>query len=154
GTNADSLLTDNAVKGLLSYNFQDFFGHQNQLTLHVDINNLVSLLRRLTDLKIRSEPKVFTADNVEAEFFDGQDVPFISESNFSGVGGTNQSFDYKPVGIRLRVRPHITKERNIDLTVNLLVSSLDNQRLFGGAIVNRRETTTRIVLQDGHTFLI
>jgi len=154
-TGSDAIITENAIRGLLNYNFTDTFGNHSTVTLNVDVNNLISLLRRVTNLKIRSEPKVFTADNVEAEFFDGQDIPFIKDSYYNANNLPQQSFDYKPVGIRLRVRPHITKERNIDLTVNLLVSStIPGRTLFGGAIVDRRETTTRIVLEDGKTFLI
>jgi general secretion pathway protein D len=151
----DPLLTDNALSGIFTYDWLDVHDKRHTFTFSMDVNNLLSLLGRVTDLKIKSEPKVFTADNVEAEFFDGQDVPFISSTQTTDVGGQTQGFEYKPVGIRLRVRPHITKERNIDLTVNLLVSSIiPGRTLFGGAIVDRRETTTRIVLEDGKTFLI
>jgi len=98
---------------------------------------------------------ILAADNVEAEFFDGQDVPFISHVQTLDTGARTEDFKYFPVGIRLRVKPHITKDRNIDLTVNLLVSNLvPGVTLFGGAVVDRRETTTRIVLEDGRTFLI
>jgi general secretion pathway protein D len=154
-TSGNPDITENALRGLLNYTFEDTFGRQNTVSMDVDVNNLVNLLRRVTDLKIKSEPKILAADNVEAEFFDGQDVPFISNTITTDVGSQNESFDYFPVGIRLRVRPHITKERNIDLTVNLLVSNIvPDETLFGGAIVDRRETTTRIMLEDGKTFLI
>jgi general secretion pathway protein D len=154
-TSGDTLITDNALRGLLTYNFEDTFGRQNTITLDVDVNNLISLLKRVTDIRIRSEPKILTADNVEGEFFDGQDIPFISSTLTTDVGGQNQGFDYFPVGITLRVRPHITQEANIDLMINLRVSSvLPGQTLFGGAIVDRRETTTRVVLEDSRTFMI
>lgn len=154
-TSGDANITENALRGLLSYEFKDTFGRQNTLSLDVDVNNLISLLRRVTDLKIKSEPKILAADNVEAEFFDGQDIPFISQTITTDVGSQNVAFDYFPVGIRLRVRPHITKEKNVDLTVNLLVSNIvPGKTLFGGALVDRRETTTRIMLKDGKTFLI
>jgi general secretion pathway protein D len=154
-TSGDPDITENAIRGLLTYQFEDTFGRQNTLSINVDVNNLVSLLKRVTDIEIKSEPKILAADNVEAEFFDGQDIPFISQTLTTDVGSQNVSFEYFPVGIRLRVRPHITKERNIDLTVNLLVSNVvPGQTLFGGAIVDRRETTTRVMLEDGKTFLI
>jgi general secretion pathway protein D len=153
GSNAD--ITENALRGLLNYTWTDNFGKENTISLDVDVNNLISLLRRVTDLKIKSQPKILAADNVEAEFFDGQDVPFISHVQTFDTGAKTEDFKYFPVGIRLRVRPHITKDRNIDLTVNLLVSNLvPGVTLFGGAVVDRRETTTRIVLEDGKTFLI
>jgi general secretion pathway protein D len=154
-TSGDSNITENALRGLLNYQWKDEFGRENQVSLNVDVNNLISLLHRVTDMKIKSEPKILAADNVEAEFFDGQDIPFISHTQTTDTGSQIQDFDYFPVGIRLRVKPHITNERKIDLTVNLLISSvLSGKTLFGGAIVDRRETTTRVVLEDGRTFLI
>jgi len=154
-TGADPLITENALRGLLNYQFTDTYGQEHTLSLNVDVNNLISLLRRVTDIKIKSEPGVVAADNMEAEFFDGQDIPFIEESRSTPEGTLIQTFDYKEVGIRLRVKPHITKDRNIDLTVNLLVSNtVPGRTLFGGAIVDRRETTSRVVLEDGATFLI
>jgi len=151
----DPLITENALRGLLTYTHTNEFGQEHTLTLDMDVNNLLSLLRRVTDLKIKSEPKILTADNVEGEFFDGQDIPFISNSQTTDVGALTQSFDYFPVGITLRVRPHITKEANVDLTVNLRISSIiPGRTLFNGVIVDRRETTTRIVLENGKTFLI
>jgi type II secretory pathway component GspD/PulD (secretin) len=154
-TGDDPAVTENALRGLLNYSFQDNYGQMHQLTLNVDVNNLISLLSKVTDVTIKSEPKILTKDNVEGEFFDGQDIPFIKETSFNSLGNLNQTFDYFAVGIRLKVRPHITSEGNIDLTVNLMLSStIPGRTLFGGAIVDRRETTTRLVLEDGHTFLM
>lgn len=154
-TSGDTLITDNALRGLLTYGFEDTFGRQNTVTLNVDMNSLLSLLHRVTDLKIKSEPKILTADNVEGEFFDGQDIPFIDNVLTTQEGNANQSFSYFPVGITLRVRPHITQEANIDLTIKLRVSSvIPGRTLFGGAVVDRRETTTRVVLENGRTFMI
>ncbi len=151
----DPMVTDNAVRGFLEYTFKDTYGQAHTLSLNVPVNNLLSLLGKVTRLKIKSEPKILTADNIQATFFDGQDIPFISNSQITDAGAQNQSFDYRPVGLRLQVRPHITKEKNIDLTVNLEVSNIvPGKTLFGGAIIDRRETTTRIVLEDGKTFLI
>jgi len=154
-TSGDPLITDDALRGLLTYTFEDNVGDRSTLTFNMDVNNLLSLLRRVTKLRIRSEPKILTADNVEGEFFDGQDIPFISNTQTTDVGGLTQGFDYFPVGITLRVRPHITKEATIDLMVNLRVSSvIPGRTLFGGAVVDRRETTTRVVLEHARTFMI
>ncbi len=155
-TTGDSLANENTLRGLLTYSWKDAFDDdRHQLAFNIDVINVLSLLKRVTDLKIRSEPKILTADNIEGEFFDGQDIPFVSNSQLTDTGVRNDTFDYFPVGIRLRVRPHITKEKNVDLTVNLLISTVvPGRQLFGGAIVDRRETTTRIVLEDGRTFLI
>lgn len=146
-------------------NNQTIVGQQNNilpglfdtsvLDVGVDLNVLLQALAQNTEVRILSEPRVFTGDNIEAEFFDGQDVPFITDSQTTDNGGLTQSFDYRAVGLQLRVRPRITPERDVDLKVNLQLANLEpNQTIFGGFIVNRRETTTQLIVRDGQTVVI
>lgn len=120
-----------------------------------DLNLLLQALNEKTAVNILSEPRIFTADNQEAEFFDGQDIPFITDSQTTDQGGLTQSTDYRAVGIQLRVRPRITVRRDVDLRVNLELSSLSPELAFNGQfIVDRRETTTQLIIQDGQTVVI
>jgi general secretion pathway protein D len=150
----DPAVWDNALKGLLTYQFKDNDSH-NTLTFNMDVHNLISALRRVTDIKIKSEPSLMVYDNIEGQFFDGQDIPFLTNSNAPALGGLTQSFDYKPVGITLRVRPHITMEGRVAMTVNISASSIvPGQMLFGSYIIDRRETNQHVVLENGRTFMI
>lgn len=125
------------------------------LNVGVDLNLLLQALAQKTGVNILSEPRIFTSDNQEAEFFAGQDVPFITDSQTTDNGGLTQSFDYRAVGLALRVRPRITPKRDVDLRINLELSSLQpNQTLFGGFIVDRRETTTHLIVKDGQTVVV
>lgn len=125
------------------------------LDVGADINVLLQLLAQETKVNILSEPKIFTGDNQEASFFDGQDIPFITESQPNNNGDLLQSFDYRAVGINLRVRPRITPERAVDLKVNLELSNIEPQQtLFGGYIVDRRQTTTQLIVKDGQTVIM
>jgi general secretion pathway protein D len=124
------------------------------LTSSVNLNVLLQALAQKTDVSILSEPKIFTSDNQEAEFFDGQDVPFITNSQTTTTGLV-QSFDYRAVGIQLRARPRITVQGDVDLKVNLELSSIvPGQTLFGGFVVDRRETTTQLIVKDKQTIVI
>lgn len=125
------------------------------LNVGVDLNLLLQALAQKTGVNILSEPRIFTSDNQEAEFFAGQDVPFITDSQTTDNGSLTQSFDYRAVGLALRVRPRITPKRDVDLRINLELSSLQpNQTLFGGFIVDRRETTTHLIVKDGQTVVV
>ncbi|MFT3686327.1 MAG: hypothetical protein QM783_15640 [Phycisphaerales bacterium] len=125
------------------------------LNVGTNVYALLQALAQDTRVNILSEPKIFTGDNQEADFFDGQDIPFITESQPNTVGNVVNSFDYRAVGINLRVRPRITPERNVDLKVNLELSSIvPGQTLFGGAIVDRRQTSTQLIVQDGQTVIV
>lgn len=125
------------------------------LNVGVNLNLLLQALAQKTGVNILSEPRIFTSDNQEAEFFAGQDVPFITDSQTTDNGALTQSFDYRAVGLALRVRPRITPKRDVDLRINLELSSLQpNQTLFGGFIVDRRETTTHLIVKDGQTVVV
>ena len=125
------------------------------LNVGINLNALLQALSEKQKVKILSEPRIFTGDNQEATFFDGQDIPFITDSEQSTSGNLVQSFDYRAVGINLRVRPRITPERDVDLKVNLELASIQPQQtLFGGYIIDRRETTTQLIVGDGQTVVI
>jgi type II secretion system protein D len=157
---------DNAIGiGPSGTNVNTFTGTRNDLAdtlfnssvlnVGVNINALLQALKQKTSINILSEPKIFTGDNQEAGFFDGQDIPFITDSERNNNGNLVQSFDYRAVGINLRVRPRITPERDVDLKVNLELSSIQpSQTLFGGFIVDRRQTSTQVIIRDGQTVIV
>jgi general secretion pathway protein D len=163
-SNDDSILSggnpDNRVGGVT-----DFMGNQdnplNSLfdSSSLDVNTTVffalQALAQKTNVRIIQEPIVFTADNQEAIFFDGQDIPFITNTTINSQGNPTDSFEYREVGVTLNVRPRITAQRDVDLEVNLELSSVvPGVLLFGGAIVDRRETSTHVIVKNNQTIVI
>jgi type II secretion system protein D len=145
GTNATG--TENGIAGSLF--------DTSVLNADVNLNLLLQALAQKTDVNILSEPKIFTSDNQETEFFDGQDIPFVTDSQTNQQGNLVQSFDYRAVGIQLRARPRITVQGDVDLKVNLELSSIvPGQTLFGGFVVDRRETTTQLIVKNRQTVVI
>lgn len=125
------------------------------LNSNVNLNLLLQALNEKTKVNILSEPKIFTSDNQEASFFDGKDIPFINDQTVNQVGQTTASFDYKAVGIQLKARPRITVTGDIDLQVNLQLASISPGEVVQGAlVVDRRETTTHLILKGGQTVVI
>ena len=127
--------------------------------LNADVNLifLIQLLANNLNLSVINEPRLMTADNQEAHFFDGQDVPVVvSALTGSGNDGDiTRTFDYEAVGTRLHARPHITQDGEIDLRVNLELSRIVNgTTVFGNFLFDRRTTTTQVTLKDGQTIVI
>ena len=104
------------------------------------------------------EPAIFTADNQEASFFEGQDVPVLTASQLTPQGGVTESVDYRAVGIGLNVRPRITAEGDVDMEINLEISTIDIAASAVSAanspVFDRRETTTQVIVKDGQTVVI
>ncbi len=126
------------------------------LKANLNLAALIQLLIKDFNMQVLLTPKLYTSDNQEAEFFDGQDVPVLTETRISAEGATTVSdVRYTPIGASLRVRPHITQEGTVDLTINLEVSRVvPGESVLGNLIFDRRETTTHVIVQDGQTVML
>jgi general secretion pathway protein D len=125
------------------------------LNANADLNLLLQALAQKNKVNVLSEPKIFTSDNQEADFFDGQDIPFLTDTQTSNTGSQIQSFDYRAVGIALRIRPRITVKGDVDLRVNIEISKIvQGQTQFGAFLVDRRETTTQLIVKNRQTIVI
>ncbi|NNM27562.1 MAG: type II secretion system protein GspD, partial [Phycisphaerales bacterium] len=121
----------------------------------IGINAVIQALHEVTNVRILQEPIIFTADNQEAIFFDGQDIPFITNTVINAQGNPNDSFEYREVGVTLNVRPRITVEKDVDIEVLLELSSVvPGVTIFGAAVLDKRESRTNIVVRDGQTVVI
>jgi len=129
------------------------------LSFAVDANVVLQALSEETTVRILQQPRVFTSDNKEAKFFQGQDVPFQS-SNLSDLntgGGVNATFTQIPVGIGLNVRPRITKDRNVNMQIEVLLSNLNVTSpagVGGNPVIDRRQTNTNITVKNGQTIVL
>ncbi len=130
------------------------------LNFGVDATVLLQALSEKTNVRILQQPRVFTTDNKEAKFFDGQDVPFQTSTSSGGTtGGTVVSdFEQIAVGIGLNVRPRITNERNVAMEIAVLLSNVNTQPGFtsvgNNPVINRRQTNTSVTIKNGQTIVI
>ncbi|MBX3354721.1 MAG: hypothetical protein KF724_03370 [Phycisphaeraceae bacterium] len=138
----------------------DFIGDLTTsiLSFGVDATVILQALDQVTNVSILQSPRIYTSDNKEAKFFDGQDVPFQSQATTQGTaGGTTASFEQIPVGIGLNVRPRITKERNVYMDIEVLLSNQNPtspQGVGGNPVIDRRQTNTKITVKNGQTIVI
>lgn len=154
-TNADNSFSIGGSSANTKNNFLPGLFDSSTLTANANLNLILQALSQKTKVNILSEPKIFTSDNQEASFFDGQDIPFVNDQTVNQVGQTTSSFDYKAVGIQLKARPRITITGDIDLQVNLQLASISPTVTVQGAlVVDRRETTTHLILKGGQTVVI
>ena len=163
---SDPRLLDGAVGGSANLGINELFGGtfnldgkeigRGVLDGNVNISYLVQMLIKKVNLQILFEPRLFTADNQQAEFFDGQRVPVQTGDQRSSEGAsTSRTFQYINVGTRLLIRPHITQEGAVDLTIDLEVSrTATGEAVSGNPVINQRQTTTHVIVGDGETIMI
>lgn len=122
------------------------------------IGAILQYYRQDSDFQILSSPYIFTRDNEEAMIFIGEDVPFVRESRLTERDFADptviQTFDYRDVGINLRITPHISPMGYVRLKVYQLVEKLKEGPTAGTPITVKREIENTVEVQDGHTVVI
>ena len=123
------------------------------------VSVIVEALATLTNARIIQEPRVFTADNEEAVFFSGKEYPVASSQTDAASGGLNTltNINYRNVGVFLNVRPRITEEGAVDLSVSLELSNVGPTIQVGtasSAEFNRKQVNSHVILLDGQTLVI
>ena len=123
-----------------------------------DFNIIVSALKTQNNTKIVSNPTVVTLNNTEAVLNIGQEFP-IPSYTYNAERGTFEvsGFNYKPIGIILKVTPQVNGRGVIKLTLEPEVSQQNGSTSFGGAggasipIIATRKAKTQVSLKDGYT---
>jgi type IV pilus assembly protein PilQ len=97
---------------------------------------------------IVSSPRVITADQREALIEQGEDIPYQQATS---SGATSVSF--KKATLSLKVKPQITPEGNVILTVEVNKDSRGELTTAGPAI-NTKRVTTEVLVENGGTVVI
>ena len=123
---------------------------------------LANFLEQNGDGNILSTPNLLTLDNEEAKIVVGQNVPFLTgQYSNAGTGATGtvnpfQTIERKDVGITLKVRPQISENGTVRLTIFQEVSSVDPTSVnsTAGLITNKRSIESNVLVQDGQIVVL
>jgi type IV pilus assembly protein PilQ len=116
---------------------------------------VLSALQQQSQVKIVSNPTIVTLNNSEATINVGQERPIPRYQYNQQTGNLEvNGFDFKPIGVILRVTPQVNSRGLIRLTVAPEVSQSFNNVSFNGneiPIIETRKTQTTVSLADGYT---
>lgn len=119
---------------------------------------IIGALKEQGGSRLVSNPTIVTLNNQEAMISVGEQFPIPSYQYNEETGGFEVSgFDFKDIGIILKVTPSVNHTGLINLSVVPEVSSRTGTVDFGGAsgasipIISTRRTETQIALKDGFT---
>ncbi|WP_226377749.1 type II secretion system secretin GspD [Citrifermentans bremense] len=107
-------------------------------------------------LNVLSTPNIMTSDNKEAEIFVGENVPFLSGTNLTSTGLSQQSIERKDTGIILKIKPQISEGEYIKLDIYQEISAVKD---FGTATnpnlgSTKRSAKTSVVVKNTDTVII
>ncbi|GBE36693.1 type II secretion system protein D precursor [bacterium BMS3Bbin07] len=120
------------------------------------LSALVNAIKTESGINILSKPQLLTLDNEEAEVFVGENRPFLISEKFDANNNPIQTFDYRDVGIKLKILPHVIDEDTILLNVEQEVKKVVASAVgvASAPITLTRSTKTTIKLNNNTTVVI
>ena len=109
-----------------------------------------------SDVRILSTPQILTTDNEEAEITVGKNVPYVTSRQQTTTTGTDYSnYEYRDVGVTLKLTPQINQEKLVRLKVSQEVTQLvKEESLTDRPTTLKRLTKTTVIVKDGNTVVI
>ena len=131
-------------------------------TLHImgigswDVEATIRAAVSRGDVRIVSRPVVLATNDQEAEVNVGSQRPFVQVSRTlpTDAGVRDQVVQYRDVGTRLNVRPTISVDGTVAMSVIQEVSSATNETAFDAPIISTRSVKTDLLVQDGQTIVL
>jgi len=120
----------------------------------------VKAVKTDSDFNVISTPQILTLDNEEASIEVGQNIPFVTQvvESSQTTDRPIQNFQYKDVGVTLKVTPQINEDGFIRLKIEESVKSVISQTALQGSVLapttTYRTAKTSITVKDGETAVI
>ncbi|MBW1989303.1 MAG: type II secretion system secretin GspD [Deltaproteobacteria bacterium] len=123
--------------------------------LFPNIGAVMRAFQKDSDVHILSAPQLLTTNNEEAEITVGRNVPYVVRQETSAANVDYSTFEYRDVGVILKITPQISQERLVRLSVYQEVTRLIQA---AGTTTQpttfKRTTDTTVIVKDGNTIVI
>lgn len=132
------------IGDMISYNGMQF----------PSIGAFMSAITGVSGIGIVSNPQILTLDNEEAEVFVGENRPYLTSEKQDANNNPIQTFDYRDVGVKLKITPQISSSDSIVLTVEQEVKKMMETSNTTSPTTLSRNTKTVVKLQNKSIMVI
>lgn len=133
-----------------------------------NITTVITSLRKLTDAKIISQPRILAMNNTPSNFFDGTQLPYLGTLTSTTTGGiaggtqlsgtTSQAVD----GISFSVQPSVVDEKHVQITLLPVLSTVTGFETFdlgtSGKLTSPKQSTKqsfmKVMAESGKTMIL
>jgi len=120
-----------------------------------NIGAVLQAVQRDSDVYILSNPQLLTSDNEEASVIVGKNIPYITRQERSTTNVDYTNYEYKDVGVTLKITPTINTEKYVRQKIDLEVTQLVTEESSTGLPTTlKRATKTVVSVKDGQTIVI
>jgi general secretion pathway protein D len=124
------------------------------------VQAFIQALAADSQANVLSTPQLLTMNNEEAEILVGSNIPYTTSVRLDASGNPITNFDYRDVGVKLKVKPYINKDGLVYLNIFTEVTTVrSNLAVVGSAAqtaptTDKRSTKTTVGVRDSQTIVI
>ena len=123
----------------------------------LNMDMVLSMVAASGEGRVLATPVIMTTDNTEANIISGQQIPIRTDDTDSG-GTYRSNYEYKDVGVQLKVKPRINPSRYVTLEITQTADTLGEPVEVGDAgtmvSINKREMTASISVPSRSTIVL
>ncbi len=123
----------------------------------LNLDLVIDMVASTGEGRVLATPVILTTDNTEASIISGQQIPIRTGDTSSG-GTYYSDYEYKDVGVQLKVKPRINPSRYVTLEITQSADTLgdpvdvgNNSRMYA---INKREMTASISVPSRATIVL
>lgn len=124
----------------------------------LNMDALLSMVSSSGEGRVLATPVILTTDNTEASIISGQSVPVRTGDSSYSSGTYYSDYEYKDVGIELKVKPRINPSRFVTLEITQTANTLGDQTDVGNGStmykINKREMTASVLVPSRSTIVL
>jgi len=125
--------------------------------LFPSLGAILSAYKNDDDVHIISTPQILTTDNEEAEIKVGENVPYITSQNTTAANQDYTNYEYKDVGVNLKITPQINQENVVRLDVYVEYIKIKDSAVAlatNTPTTYKRTAQTTVIVQDNNTLVL
>jgi general secretion pathway protein D len=123
-------------------------------TTIANIGALARAMQATSGVNVLSTPHLLALDNEEAEIIVGEERPFLTGSQTTDTNAVIRTYEFKDIGLTLRVTPRTTDDGQVILRLFQEIRSFLAESDIGAVTTSKRQTKTTIRVGDGQMVAI
>lgn len=115
----------------------------------------LSLLKKTYGLDIISEPSILCINNKQSSIYVGETISIQTGTTITDGGNTSNTYEREDIGLTLKVKPKVSKEKRVNLEITTLVEDIKNRDISNiNPDTTKKEIKTQAILNNGESVII
>lgn len=115
----------------------------------------INLLKENYALDIVSEPSILCINNKECSIYVGETISIKTGSSTTDGGVTNDSFNREDIGLTLKVKPRISNDNKVTLSIETILEGVKQTvSASGNPDTSKKEVKTTAIVNNGESVII